>query len=139
MQILRAVLLGAIVGACTAGPTTLPEGGYSVRLVNDGGTPLLGVHVVTGDDVPAITQAVLEAGEVTSPARVRVVHEFPYVRAVAGGQELLLHPVEGFSGFNAPLPPGAYVIRLRYSGGQQLDMRVVPEACDAPGGWCARP
>ena len=126
-RLMRSLSIAVVLAACTAGPTGAPDHPYSVRVVNDGATALLDLHVVTGEDVPAITRSSLTGGASTPPVRVRVVHEFPFVRAVAGTQDLLLHPVEGFSGFNPPLPPGDYVIRLRYSGGAQLDMRVVPE------------
>lgn len=102
------------LGIASPDPAGGPPGGYTVQLYNDGAVALRNVSVITGQNVPPLTTAELAPGERTAVASVRVLHEHPIVTATADGRTATYQPIEGFSGFNAQLSPGSYVIRLRY-------------------------
>lgn len=91
-----------------------PGGAYSVQLYNDGAVVLRNVRVTTGQDVPPLTKAELAPRELTVVAGVPVLHEHPVVTATVDGRTATYQPIEGFAGFNAQLPSGRYVIKLRY-------------------------
>ena len=103
-----------LFGLSDPGSLEGPGGEYSVQLYNDGATVLRNVRVTTGQDVPPLTKAELAPGELTAVAGVPVLHEHPIVTATVDGRTATYQPIEGFTGFNAQLPRGRYVIRLRY-------------------------
>lgn len=124
-NLLRLAAAATVLAACTGLASPRGEGASSVQLHNDGTVVLHDVRVTTGEDVPPVTDAVLLPGEITPAVAVRVVHGAPMVRAVVDGRELVLHPIEGFMpGFNPPLEPGRYVIRIRVGAEGQLDLRI---------------
>ena len=103
-----------LFGLSERGPLEGAGGEYSVQLYNDGTTVLRNVRVTTGQDVPPLTKAELAPGELTAVAGVPVLHVHPIVTVMVDGRTETYQPIEGFTGYNAQLPRGRYVIRLRY-------------------------
>lgn len=128
---MRYVLLSLILIAtgCVA-PTGNPAAeldpaGYRVQLRNDDTVTYRNLSVTTGRNVPPLTVAELRPGATTVAAGVAMVHETPLVTVTIGGRYVEARPVDGFEGFNAQLPPGSYVVRLRYLPQYQaMDVRV---------------
>lgn len=124
-RVLRLMGAASVLAACTGLASPRYDAVSQVQLHNDGTVALHDVRVITGEEVPAVVDASLLPGETTPPVGVRVVHASPMVRVVVDGQELVLHPIEGFvPGFNPPLEPGSYIIRLRLVAAGQLDLRI---------------
>lgn len=126
-----AIVLGGcvdVLGLTAPQPAGAPAGTSKVQLYNAGPVALQQLSVTTGQNVPPITKAVLAPGELSAIAQVSVVHELPLVTATVEGRKLTSHPIEGFSGYNAQLPRGSYVIRLRYVAEYQLLAAEVEQA-----------
>lgn len=96
----------------TSEPAT---GDYRVRVFNDSPYALSNVHVVTGQGAE-FTLVRLEHGELSAERVVSRVHEAPAVTVTVEGETLSSLPIEGFTGFNPPVAPGAYVIDLAIVG-----------------------
>jgi hypothetical protein len=108
-------------------PNSLVTAPISVVVMNDGSVALTNVRVYTSehDSLPIITS--LNPGQSTTATSVHAAHTNPLVRATVNGQAIVAHPVEGFSGWNAALAPGAYVLRLRFNPEHQgLEPRMTP-------------
>lgn len=98
----------------------------TLSVVNDGSVVLTDVKVLTSDR-DSVTIASMQPGESKGPYGITVMHTNPLVRMKAQGRALLLHPVEGFSGFNPTRPAGAYTVKLRTtSNPDQIDLRITP-------------
>ena len=107
---------GLAVAGCAHRTTSEPAtGDYRVRVFNDSPYALSNVHVVTGQGAE-FTLARLEHGEVSAERAVNRLHEAPAVTLTVEGQTLSSLPIEGFTGFNPPVAPGAYVIDLEIVG-----------------------
>jgi len=96
----------------TSEPAT---GDYRVRVFNDSPYALSNVHVVTGQGAE-FTLARLEHGELSAERLVNRLHQAPAVTLTVEGEALSSFPIEGFTGFNPPVAPGAYVIDLAIIG-----------------------
>lgn len=112
-----AVAVAGLAGAgCAHRTTSEPAtGDYRVRVFNDSPYALSNVHVVTGQGAE-FTLAHLEHGELSAAQVVNRLHEAPAVTLTVEGQTLSSLPIEGFTGFNPPVAPGAYVIDLEIVG-----------------------
>lgn len=122
----RALLALVLAAACSStDPTDTASGATAVAVQNDGIVAFADLRITTSerDSLPRI--ATLNAGQYSGPYQVGVLHSAPLVQATAQGRAMIAHPVEGFSGFNPPLPTGAYVVKLRVTDGI-LDVRVEP-------------
>jgi hypothetical protein len=101
----------------------------TVSIMNDGTVPLTNVKVTTSETDVLSVVATINPGQTVGPFPVSAMHTDPMVQATVQGRTIILHPVEGFSGFNPPRAAGAYVIRLRPgSEPNTLDLRVTPPA-----------
>lgn len=121
------------LAACAAPPPAAPLEGSrvdgfpsSLTVVNDGAVALTDVKLLTSER-DSVVFATLLPGESKGPYGISVMHESPLVMFKAQGRALLLHPVEGFSGFNPARPAGAYTVRIRPgSEPNQIDLRITP-------------
>jgi hypothetical protein len=125
--------LAAVSASCAAPTPADPLEGNRVdgfpstlSVVNDGPVVLTDVRVLTSEK-DSVVIATLQPGETKGPYGISVMHESPLVRMTARGRVMLLHPVEGFSGFNPARPAGAYTVKLRPgSDPNQIDLRISP-------------
>ena len=112
-----ALAVAGFAGAgCAHRATSEPvTGDYRVRVFNDSPYALSNVRVVTGQGAE-FTVARLEHGELSAERVVSRLHEAPAVTLTVEGETLSSLPIEGFTGFNPPVAPGAYVIDLAVVG-----------------------
>jgi hypothetical protein len=121
----RALFALAFCAACSSTEVTDSSGATAVAVQNDGSVAFTDVRILTSEEDSLPRIATLTAGQYVGPFQVHALHSAPLVQAMAQGRAMIAHPVEGFSGFNPPLPQGAYVVRLRVTDGI-LDVRVEP-------------
>jgi hypothetical protein len=125
--------LAAASASCAAPTPAEPREGNRVdgfsstlSIVNDGSVVLTDVRVLTSER-DSVSIATLQPGETKGPYGISVMHTNPLVSMKAQGRAMLLHPVEGFSGFNPARPAGAYTVKLRTtSDPNQIDLRITP-------------
>lgn len=82
-----------------------------VRVLNDSQLAVSNVKITTGEGSD-FTIASLLPGATSAEHSVEKMHQNPMISLTAGGKSLVAHPVEGFSGFNPPLPAGNYLIKI---------------------------
>ncbi|HEU4787829.1 MAG TPA: hypothetical protein VFS57_10480 [Gemmatimonadaceae bacterium] len=116
-----ALAVAGLGGAgCAQHTTSEPAfGDYRVRVFNDSPYALSNVHVVTGQGAE-FSLARLEHGELSAERVVNRLHEAPAVTLTVEGQALSSLPIEGFTGFNPQVAPGAYVIDLAIVGSPRV-------------------
>lgn len=119
---LIALLAVAALG-CSSTSAEPTSGAFTVRVFNGSPIALTDIEIATAEGI-SFREARLERGEMSRPHYVDVMHSAPLVTVRADGQTLLSNPVEGFSGFNAKLAPGAYVIDLVVSSDQPRRLTV---------------
>ena len=107
-QITTALSL-AIAAACKESTITTPTGEYSVRVFNGSPVAVSNVRVQVSDR-DEFTVSRLDHGDMSERYTVSSLHTNPAVALLVDGATLAAIPIEGFSGFNPALPPGAYVI-----------------------------
>ena len=137
-RMLSRLAVAIVLIACSKAGTDLddgvrasggPEGDrYSVEIVNTGTETLQSVAITTGENQPPLEVARLAAGQRTAERAIGVLHTNPMVVATVVGKRREYHPVEGFTGFNPALPPGHYVITLKWNAGAEFLETVVEEA-----------
>jgi len=113
--------------ACSGSRSVAPvdRSTTTVVLLNDGAVVLTDIRILTSDKDSLPVVAALSPGRTVGPYAVSVLHTNPFVVAKIQGRSVVAHPIEGFSGFNPPRAPGAYVISLRAASElTALDVRV---------------
>jgi hypothetical protein len=109
-------VVGIVGTGCAHRGTSEPvPGDYRVRVFNNSPFALSNVHVVTGQG-SEFTLSGLEHGALSAERVVNRLHEAPAVTLTVEGETLSALPVEGFTGFNPPVTPGAYVIDIEIVG-----------------------
>jgi hypothetical protein len=105
------VAAATILATCTSTPTSVIDGSQ-VRVQNVSTATFERVELMTAEDVRLLVGA-LAPGATSGYQAAAVVHEYPLVRVIVGGQERILHPVEGFiDAWNPRVPKGRYTVRL---------------------------
>jgi hypothetical protein len=111
----------------TTAPTNVVTA-HTVRIINDGTVAFTGLRVQTSDKDILPLIATLNPGQSSTAYAVATMHSYPFIVATARGREVSAHPVEGFSGFNSLLAPGAHLLRVRLADdGVTLDVRVLDD------------
>ena|SRR5215208_4136427 len=127
MRIVRHLAVGLLLTlplACSKTVTTEPVGDFTVRVFNGSPVAVSNIRVIVSEK-DEFTISRLEHGDMSSPHNARLVHTDPFVSLTVDGQTLTSNPVEGFSGFNPPRTPGAYVIVVTVVGSpRRLDVSV---------------
>jgi hypothetical protein len=118
MHKVRQVVIGlslAVAAACKEPTGNEPPGDYTVRVFNDSPVAVSNIRVrVSDDDEFTVTR--LEHGDMSTRFITRSIHTNPAVTLTVDGETLTSTPVEGFSGFNPALSPGAYIVVVSVAG-----------------------
>lgn len=105
----------AVAAACKDPTSNEPAGAFTVRVFNDSPVAVLNIRVRVSDE-DEFTVSRLEHGDMSTRYTTRSIHTNPGVSLTVDGETLTSTPVEGFSGFNPPLSPGAYIVVVSVSG-----------------------
>jgi hypothetical protein len=78
----------------------------TVSIMNDGTVPPTDVKVSTSERDVLPVVATINPGQTVGPFPVSAMHTDPMIQATVQGRTIVLHPAEGFPGFNPPRAAG---------------------------------